>query len=430
MLAAGLGFIAAFFLIFSRVPVAISLALVGFGGYWALLGLPQAMTMTTLAVSGNTLSYSLSVIPLFVLMGNLICGAGISTDLYLAAEAFVGRYKGGLAMATIGASGGFAAVSGSSVATAVTIGKIAIPSMRSFGYSDDLSAATVAAGATLGILIPPSVIMVIYGVQTETNIGMLFAAGIIPGLFGILGYALAVSWVAWRRPESAPKGMRSTGAQKLAALKRTWTVALLFIIVLGGIYGGLFTATEAGGIGAAGAFVIALMRGVKLREFGPILRDSAHTTGMLFALVIGASVFGEFINLTGADKAVLAFITESGFSPSTTLIAILVIYLFLGCVLESLAMVLLTLPIFFPIVIGLGYDPVWFGIIVVMMVELALITPPLGMNLFVVRAIAPEIPLAKIIRGIVPFVAVDILRVGLMIIFPAIVTWLPHLFFK
>ncbi|WP_028714632.1 TRAP transporter large permease [Paracoccus sp. J55] len=429
MLAAGIGFLAAFALIFLRTPVAVALALVGFGGYWALLGLPQAMTMTALTASGHTLSYSLSVIPLFVLMGNLICGAGISSDLYRAAEAFVGRYRGGLAMATIGASGGFAAVSGSSVATAVTIGKIAIPSMRSFGYSNELNTATVASGATLGILVPPSVIMVIYGVQTETNIGMLFAAGIIPGLFGILGYALAVAWVASRNPAAAPSGRPSTMTQKLSALRRTWLVAALFIVVLGGIYGGLFTATEAGGIGATGAFVIALIRGVKLPAFAEILRDSAHTTGMLFALVIGASVFGEFINLTGADKSLLAFITESGFSATGTLLTILLIYLLLGCVLESLAMILLTLPIFFPIVMGLGYDPVWFGIVVVMMVELALITPPLGMNLFVVRAIAPDVPLGTIMRGIVPFVTVDIMRVGLMVLFPIIVTWLPSLLF-
>lgn len=430
MFAAGIGFICAFLLIFARVPVAIALAVVGFAGYWSLLGLPQATTMAALAVSGNTLSYSLSVIPLFVLMGNLICGAGVSADLYRAAEAFVGRYRGGLAMATIGASGGFAAVSGSSVATAITIGKIAIPSMRSYGYSDGLNTATVAAGATLGILIPPSIIMVIYGVQTETNIGMLFAAGIIPGLLGILGYALAVAWVSWRDPSAAPKGRSSTSGEKLAAIKRTWMVGALFVLVLGGIYGGLFTATEAGGIGAVGGFVIALIRRVSISEFLEILRESAHTTAVLFALVIGASIFGEFVNLTGADKAVLAFITESGFSATGTLLTILLIYLLLGCVLESLAMILLTLPMFFPIIIGLGYDPVWFGIIVVMMVELALITPPLGMNLFVVRAIAPEVPLTKIIRGIAPFVAVDILRVGLMVLFPIIITWLPNLLFK
>lgn len=429
MLAAGIGFLVTFGLIFFRVPVAIALALTGFGGYWVLLGLPQALTMSALSVSGNTMSYSLSVIPLFVLMGNLICGAGISNDLYRAAEAFVGRFRGGLAIATIGASGGFAAVSGSSVATAVTIGKIAIPSMRSYGYADQLNTATVAAGATLGILIPPSVIMVIYGIQTETNIGMLFAAGIIPGLFGIIGYILAVNWVAWRRPESAPRGKGSNWAEKMTAIKNTWAVTLLFVVVLGGIYGGIFTATEAGGIGATGAFLIALFRRVSLREFAQILRDSAHTTGMLFALVIGASVFGEFVNLSGADKAVLAFINENGFSPTGTLLLILAIYLLLGCVLESLAMVLLTLPIFFPIIIGMGYDPVWFGVIVVMMVEIALITPPLGMNLFVVRAIAPEVPLVTIIRGITPFVVMDVIRVGLMIIFPAIITWLPNILF-
>lgn len=425
-----LGFGVAFLLIFSRVPVAIALALVGFGGYWILLGLQPALTMLTITASGNTLNYSLSVVPLFILMGNLIAGAGVARDLYAAAQAFVGRMRGGLAMATIFSSGGFSAVSGSTVATAVTIGKIAIPSMRGFGYADGLSTATVAAGATLGVLIPPSVIMVVYGIQTETSIGRLFAAGIIPGIVGILFYAAAVGWVVWRKPESAPiSNEGSTWREKLQAISKTWTVVVLFGLVLGGIYSGLFTATEAGGIGAFGAMVIALLRRTSAKELFVIFRDTAQLSAMLFALIVGAGVFSEFINLTAADRAVLAFINDAGVSPLTTIIIIIVIYIILGAVMEELSMILLTLPMFFPIVIGLGYDPVWFGILVVMMVELGLIVPPMALNLFIVRGIAPDVPLLTIFKGIIPFVVVDIIRVALIVAFPAVVLWLPGLLF-
>lgn len=430
MFTALIGFLCVFALIFARIPVGLALAGVGFVGIISLLGSAPAATMLAITVSGNTLNYTLAVIPLFVLMGGLIAGAGVSEDLYRAAQAFVGRRRGGLAMATILASGGFAAVSGSSLATAVTIGKMAIPSMRGRGYADHLATATVAAGATLGILIPPSIVMVIYGIATETNIGKLFAAGVVPGILGIVFYMFAVRWVVARNPAAAPAETSSTWQEKIGSLRHIWPVAVLFTIVLGGIYGGLFTATEAGGIGAAGAFVTALLRGTSLKEFYAIFTETAHTTGTLFLILIGAGVFGEFVNLTGAPNDILAFVKNEGFSPATTLIIILLIYLVLGCVLESLSMMLLTLPMFFPIVVGLGYDPVWFGIIVVMAVELALITPPMGMNLFVVRTITPEVSMAEIIRGILPFVVFDILRVALIVIFPAIAIWLPGILFN
>lgn len=429
MFTAVTGFVAAFFLIFIRVPVGMALALVGFLGYVFLLGFSPATTMLALSTSTNTLSYNLAVIPLFILMGNMIAGAGVSMDLYRAAQAFIGRRRGGLAMATVLTSGGFAAVCGSSVATAVTVGRIAIPAMRQFGYTDSLGTATVAAGATLGILIPPSVIMVIYGIATETSIGHLFAAGVIPGLLGIVGYMLAVKWVVWRNPDAAPRSEAASWKEKLDALRKTWLIGLLFIIVLGGIYAGFFTATEAGGFGAAGGFLIALFRRVSLKDMFQILKDTAMTTAMLFAIVIGAHVFSEFINLTGADRAVLELVTASGLEPWMTIGLILLIYILLGCVLDSLAMMLLTLPMFFPIVTGLGYDAVWFGIVVVMVIELALITPPLGMNLFVVRAIAPDVPLITIIKGIAPFVTLDVLRILLIAVFPVIALWLPNMLF-
>lgn len=431
MEAALIAFVVALVIIFARIPVAIALAAVGFGGYWIMLGLQPALTMLTITASGNTLNYSLSVVPLFILMGNLIAGAGVAGDLYAAAQTFIGRMRGGLAMATIASSGGFSAVSGSAVATAVTIGKIAIPSMRKLGYSDTLNTSSVAAGATLGVLIPPSVVMVIYGIQTETNIGRLFAAGIIPGILGIILYSLAVRWVVWRDPKAVPvTEFKSTWRDKLRAISKTWSIVLLFAVVMGGIYAGFFTATEAGGIGAVGAFIIAVLRRTSAAELFAIFKDSVHLSAMLFALIVGAGVFSEFINLTGADRAVLAFINEVGVSPLLAIATIIVIYLLLGAVMEELSMILLTLPMFFPIVIGLGYDPVWFGIIVVVMVQLGLITPPIGLNLFIVKKIAGDVSLGQIYKGILPFVTVDLVRVVLLVAAPVIVLWLPDLLFN
>jgi tripartite ATP-independent transporter DctM subunit len=430
MLIALAGFAIAFVLIFARVPIAIALGFVGFAGFAGLNGLAPALGMVALTTSTSTMSYHLAVIPLFVLMGNLVAGAGISADLYRAAQAFIGHRRGGLAIATIASCGGFAAVCGSSVATVVTMGKVSIPSMRSHGYSDGLSAATVAAGGTLGILIPPSILMVIYGVTTETHIGKLFAAGLLPGLVGIIGYSLAVRWVVFRNPAAAPPTDRANASERWHAVRRIWATAALFALVLGGIYGGLFTATEAGGVGAAGALLLALVRRIDRKAFFSILEDTVATTAVLFALIIGASIFTEFVNYTGAHKNVLHLVQDSGLSPLSVIFVIIGIYIVLGCVLDSLAMMLLTLPLFFPIVTGLGYDPVWFGILIVMLMELGLITPPIGINLFVLKTIIPEVPLATIIRGIVPFVMADIGRIALLVAVPGLALWLPKLFFS
>jgi tripartite ATP-independent transporter DctM subunit len=429
MLIALVGFAVAFILIFARVPIAIALGVVGFAGFAALNGSVPALGMVALTTSTSTMSYHLAIIPLFVLMGNLVAGAGISGDLYRAAQAFIGHRRGGLAIATIVSCGGFAAVCGSSVATVVTMGKVSIPSMRKHGYSDGLSAATVAAGGTLGILIPPSILMVIYGVTTETHIGKLFAAGLLPGLVGIIGYALAVQWVVMRNPAAAPPAARATAQERWHTVRRIWAAALLFGLVLGGIYGGLFTATEAGGIGATGALVLALARRISRTAFYDVLRDTVSTTAVLFAMIIGASIFTEFINYTGAHKNVLHLVQDSGLSPLSVIFLIIGIYMVLGCVLDSLAMMLLTLPLFFPIVTGLGYDPVWFGILIVMLMELGLITPPIGINLFILKTIVPEVPLATIMRSIVPFVVSDVVRIGLLVAAPGLALWLPQLFF-
>ncbi|MDR7093099.1 TRAP transporter large permease [Hydrogenophaga laconesensis] len=431
MLAACLGFLVAFAFILFQVPIATALALVGFGGYVVLNGLTPALSMVATVTKDSTLVYSLIVLPLFVLMGNLVAGAGISGDLFRAAQAFIGKRRGGLAMATVVACGGFGAICGSSVATAATMGKVAIPSMRKLGYGDSLSSAAVAAGGTLGILIPPSVIMVVYGVATQTHIGMLFAAGIVPGLIAVGGYVMAVKWSVWHDPALAPLAEGKEQVSKLALLRTLWPVALIFGVVMGGIYGGLFTSVEASGIGATAALVFALTHhSLKLKDIYAILVDTARTSAMMFAIILGAAMFGEFVNLTGVHEGLLAVVKESGLPPFGVILLMIVLYILLGTVLESLSMILLTVPIFFPIILALGYDPVWFGILVVMVVEIGLITPPIGVNLFVIRSVMPDIPMMTVVRGVIPFIVADILRILLIAAVPAISLWLPHLLFK
>lgn len=431
MLAACLGFFVAFAFILFQVPIATALALAGFGGYVWLNGLTPALSMVATVTKDSTLVYSLIVLPLFVLMGNLVAGAGISGDLFRAAQAFIGKRRGGLAMATVVACGGFGAICGSSVATAATMGKVAIPSMRKLGYGDSLSSAAVAAGGTLGILIPPSVIMVVYGVATQTHIGKLFAAGIVPGLVAITGYVLAVKWSVWRNPGLAPLADDKEQVNKLALLRALWPVALIFGVVMGGIYGGFFTSIEASGIGATAALVFALTHhSLKLKDIYAILVDTARTSAMMFAIILGAALFGEFVNLTGVHEGLLQVVKDSGLPPFGIILLMIALYILLGTVLESLSMILLTVPIFFPIVLALGYDPVWFGILVVMVVEIGLITPPIGVNLFVIRSVMPDIPMMTVVRGVIPFVVADILRILLIAAVPALSLWLPNLLFK
>jgi len=430
MLAAALGFAASLLLIFLRVPIAVALGVVGFAGFGMLVGWNKAAVMVALTTRDAALSYSMVVIPLFILMGNFIAGTGVSMELFKAAQAFLGKRRGGLAQATILSCAGFAMVCGSSVATVVTMGKVALPSMRSFNYKDSLSAATIASGATLGIIIPPSVLLVIYGILTETNIGKLYAAGLIPGFLGIIGYACAVQWTVWRKPDTAPPALASTRTEKISSLLQIWPIILLFVIVLGGIYSGKFTATEAAGIGAFGAFTLALARGrLTLGRLFSILQDSAQSTAIIFGLLIGALIFTEFLNYTGAHTTLLSFVRDSGLSSYAVIMVICAIYIVLGALMEELSMMLLTVPLFFPVVTSLGYDPVWFGVLVIVLCELGMIAPPVGVNLFVVRTFAPDIPIADIVRGIVPFVVADIVRVFIIATFPILSLWIPYMLF-
>lgn len=425
-----LGVLAAFILIFARVPLAVALGLVGFVGFGMLISWKPAFAMVALATKSSLLNYYLSVIPLFVLMGNFLTRAGISRELYAAAYAVMGHLRGGISLATVVACGGFSAVCGSSLATAATMAKVAMPSMREFGYDDRLATGSIAAGGTLGILIPPSVILIIYGVITETNIGMLFAAGMLPGLIGLLGYLAAVRYVIWRDPEMGPAGPKMSWPERFAALRGVWAVLTLFVIVIGGIYGGVFTPTEAAGVGAGISFIFALARRtMNLRAFLDVLVDTARTSAIMFGVLIGATIFSEFINYTGMHKSFLDWVTGQNVQPWMVIAVIVGIYLVMGCVLESLSMILLTVPIFFPIIVELGFDPVWFGILVVVAVEIGLLTPPIGINVFVLRSVLPDVATSTIFRGVTPFWIADLLRIALIASVPAVSLMLPRLLF-
>ena len=424
--AAVIGLIAIFVLLFLGLPIAFGMGMVGFVGY-SLLSSPEAASIVLAQITvGTAMSQTLSVLPLFILMGNFINHAGLSDELFNASNAFVGHRRGGLSLATIMACGGFSAVCGSSLATAATMAKVAMPSMRRHGYADSLSAGSIAAGGTLGILIPPSAILIIYGNLTETDIGKLFVAGIIPGVIGVLLYMAAVAATTWRNPQKGPPGERTEWPGRLKALRGVWGALALFALVIGGIYLGVFTPTEAAGIGAAGAFLMALARRrLTFDRCVTVLVETARTTAVLLAVLIGALVFSDFINLAGLPMAIIGAIEGLEVAPVAVIFLILGVYVLLGCVLESLSMMLLTVPILFPLVIGLGFDPVWFGIIVVVVIEISLITPPIGINVFVLKSVLPDVRTSDIFRGVVPFIAADIVRVALLVLLPGVVLFLP-----
>lgn len=410
-----------FFLAAIGIPIAFAMALAGFLGFGMVVGFTPSMSMVGQIALDSALNYNLSVLPLFILMGNFITKARLSEDLYAAAYAFVGHLRGGLALSTVIACGGFSAVCGSSLATAATMSKVAMPSMRRFGYRDSLATGSIAAGGTLGILIPPSVALVLYGIMTSTDIGELFIAGILPGFLGITLYCSAVIVITALDPEAGPRGERSTWWERLKAFRRVWGVSLLFIIVIGGIYTGMFTSTEAAGIGAAGALLFAIVRGgMGPSELFDVLVESARMTAMIFAILIGAMIFSNFVNVAGLIQMLETSLRSLDLQPIAILIGLIVIYVALGMVLESMSMMLLTTPIFFPLAVAYGFDPVWFGIFVVVLIEISLITPPVGMNVFVIRSTLPDVPTSTIFRGVIPFIFADIVRIFLMVVMPSI----------
>jgi len=430
-----IGFAAVLILVLLRMPIAFAMGLVGMLGYAHLNSTRGAISMVGRLIIDTSQNYGLSVVPLFILMGLFVNKGGLSRELYQVSFAFLGHLRGGLAMATIAACAGFSAICGSSLATAATMSRVAMPQMRKYHYHDGLSSASIAAGGTLGILIPPSVILVIYGLLTETSIGKLFIAGVIPGLIGVLFYLGAVRWTVARNPGSGPPGERTSWRGRLRAVRDVWAVLLLFGLVFGGMYGVLnfwpvyltFSPTEAAGMGAAGAFIIAVARGMRLTDTMDALKETTRTTANLFSVLIGAWIFSNFVNLAGLPDALKALVTANDVSPGVVILSILLVYMVLGCVFESLSMLLLTVPIFFPLVTSLGFDPVWFGIVVVVVTEISLITPPVGLNVFVLKGVLGDVPTGVIFRGVTPFWVADLFRLALLASVPALTLWLPQL---
>ncbi len=423
-----IAFASLFVLIALRVPVAVSMGIVGLFGGWALNGWDSmAFIMGSLPFE-TVFPYGLSVIPLFILMGVFAARAGLSKSLYDAVHAFIGHFRGGLAMATVGACAAFGAICGSSLATAATMCRVAMPEMRRRRYDDGLAAATIAAGGTLGVLIPPSVIMVIYAIMTEQSIGKMFAAAIFPGILATSLYMLSVYVQTWRNPVLGPADDVVPWSGRLTALFNVWPVLLLFALVIGGIYLGWFSPTEAAAIGALGAFLLALARRqLSVRVFLECLSETANTSGMIFLILIGTAVFNYFVETTGMPQALVRYVGELGWHPLAIMAVLVVFYVVLGCFMDALSMILLTLPFVYPLTQSLGFDPIWFGIIMVSVVEVGLITPPIGMNLFVIMAGTPGLQLQVISRGVVAFLLADILRLVLLIAFPALSLWLPSL---
>jgi tripartite ATP-independent transporter DctM subunit len=433
MLVSLVGFTILLLLIMIRMPIGIAMGIVGFFGFAWLndWNWTAALSMSARRIIDTSRDYSLTVIPLFILMGNFVTKSGLSHELYRASYAFMGHLRGGLAMATVVACGGFSAICGSSLATAATMSKVSMPPMRKYGYSDSLATASIAAGGTLGILIPPSVILLIYGIMTEQSIRELFAAGFLPGMLGIALYVCAVAWTVWRNPKAGPPGERSSGKERLAAMKGVWGTLILFVLVIGGMYVGAFTATEAAGIGAAGAFMIALSRkSITWRTLYEVLTETAHTSASLFFVVIGALIFSNFITRAEFPDYLLQFVQSYNLSPMMVIFMILAIYILLGCILESLSMMLLTVPIFYPLVQSLGFDLVWFGILVVVVTEISLLTPPVGLNVFVLSGVLKDVKTSTIFKGVTPFWIADLIRLTLLTLIPAISLFLPEVLYR
>ena len=415
-----------FVLLAGGMPIGFAMGLSAFVGTLLLIDAGAALALLGQTAYETALSYDLSVIPMFVLMGFIAGEAGLNELLYRACNAWLGHHRGGLALATIGGCGAFAAICGSSLATAATMAQIALPEMRRYKYADELATGAVAAGGTIGILIPPSVIMVIYGLLTETSISALFLAGIIPGLLTVAGFMAAISVMTRLNPSLGPPALRVPMRQRFLALRSVWGTAALFLVVIGGLYVGIFSPTEAASIGAVGAFILGLINRKSPRQLlATTLIDTVKTTAMIFTVLIGAILFNNFLVLASVPTLVSDWIGGLPLGKTAILIVIIGMYFVLGCLLDSLAMILLTIPIVFPIVKALGYDPVWFGIIMVMVVELGLITPPIGMNVFVIKGITKDIPLETIFRGVTPFIIAQIILIAVLIVFPSIALWLP-----
>ncbi|WP_108661317.1 TRAP transporter large permease [Acuticoccus kandeliae] len=425
-----LGIAALFALLILRTPVAFAMLCVGFFGTWVLSGLRSAGGVVLTESYSSVSNYSLIVVPMFVLLGNVASAAGFSNGLYDAANAWVGRMRGGLASASVIGCAAFSAVSGSSVATAVTIGKVALPQMKRLGYGDALATGSVAAGGTLGFLIPPSTGFVIYAILTEESIGRLFMAGILPGIL-LAALFMATVWIiATLDPAAGPRGARVALAERVRLLARAMPLIGVIILSIGGIYAGVFTPVEAAGIGAALVILFALIgRALTFATFREAVLETVRTTAMLYAIVIGANVLNPFFAVTQIPATLGEGLAALGLGAYGTLAMIILAYVVLGMFLDGLSMLVVTIPIVFPVVTGLGFDPVWFGVVAVIVIEMGMITPPVGLNVFVVKGVAADVPLTTVFRGVMPFLLAMIVCLILIIVFPQIALFIPNSMF-
>ncbi len=421
-----IGFVSLFALMLLRVPVGMAMGLVGVCGYGYIAGSGPALKLIGQTSMRTVTDYTFGVIPMFMLMGAFVSVAGVSRELFRAANAFIGHLRGGLGVATVVACGGFAAICGSSVATAATFSSVAYPEMRRFGYPQSFSTGVIAAGGTLGAMLPPSTVLAVYAILTQQDIGKLFMAGIVPGILAMLMYVLTIVIIVKVRPDWLPRGEHKSWGERFAGLKDVWAPLVLFVFVIGGLYGGFFTPTEAGGVGATGAFLLGVLRG-KLNRATTLeaLLSATRTAAAVFTVLIGALIFGYFLTITQVPQNLTAYVSDLGLGRYQVLALIMVMYLVLGCLMDAMAMIILTVPIIFPIIVQLGFDPIWFGIIIVMTVELGLIHPPVGMNVFVIKSVVPDVSFTTIFKGVIPFVLTDLLRLVILIAFPVIALWLP-----
>ena len=430
------GFVILLLLLAIRVPIGVAMLSVGMVGYVSIAGTVPLLSYLKTEAYWRFTTDVLSVVPLFILMGHFAAKAGLSQALFNAANVWLGHHRGGVAMAAIGGCAGFGAITGSSLATAATMGQVALPELRRFNYSGSLATGALAAGGTLGILIPPSLVLIIYAVMVEANVATLFQAAFIPGILAALGYILAIAIVVRINPEAGPAGERQTRAVKWAALAEIWPVLVIFVLVMGGIYAGVFTPTEGAGVGAVGTFIIAVTKGgMRFEGFVEALLSTAQTTAMIFLILLGAAIFNAFLGFSELPNLAAEFFGGSGFKPFTVLLGMIVMYIFLGFVMDSLSMILLTVPIFWPLIAGLDFGmgvedtKLWFGIISLIVVEMGLITPPVGLNVFVINSMAKDVPMIETFKGVIPFVISDVVRVAIIVALPTITLILPRLLY-
>jgi C4-dicarboxylate transporter DctM subunit len=428
------GLVVLLLLLAVRVPIGVAMLGVGMSGYALIAGPTALMSFLKTETYWRFSSIDLSVVPLFILMGQFAAKAGLSRALFAAANAWLGHFRGGIAMAALGGCAGFSTISGSSLATAATMGQVALPELRRYRYSGALATGALAAGGTLGILIPPSIVLIIYAIMVEASVVQLFQAAFIPGILAALGYILTVAIVVRVVPDAGPAGPRASNRERIRSLIDIWPVLLIFALVMGGIYLGLFTPTEGAGVGAVGTFLVAVTQGgMRWKGFVEALLGTAQTTGFIFLILLGAALFNAFLGFSQLPLRASETFQQSGLPPMVILLLMIVLYLILGCIMDSLSMVLLTVPIFWPIIAGLDYGlqgedlKLWFGIISLIVVEVGLITPPVGLNVFVIHSLAKDVPMIETFKGVLPFLASDAIRVVLIITLPVITLILPRL---